>query len=321
MERQRARVGDSEGEMTRTGKAPDHLIVALDVPNFDQARAIVRELGAEVSFYKVGWHLFGKGLADFIHDDLVGTGKHVFLDFKTVDIGETMRGMISSVSRLGVEFVTVMGKAATIAAHQARRDQDYPKILTVTLLTDHGEGEMQREYNTDKTVEEFVADRAVFAEKDGADGVIASALEVSAIRSAVPRSDFLIVTPGIRPLGVVADDQRRTATPAEAIRAGADYLVVGRPIIRPDNKRAAAISILNEMQTALDERTNSGSSANSRRNRRSAYSASPAPPPGQPGSHSDLSGDPRATQPPARSGSSKAPPRGGGARSRRAASG
>jgi orotidine-5'-phosphate decarboxylase len=197
----------------------------------------------------------------------------VFLDFKTVDIGETMRGMISSVSRLGIEFVTVMGAAATIAAHQARQGQSRPKILTVTLLTDHGEKEMQQEYNTQQSVEDFVADRARIAKKSGADGVIASAREVSAIRRVVPRHDFLIVTPGIRPAGTIADDQRRTATPAEAIRAQADYLVVGRPIIRADNKRAAAIKVLKEMQTALDENANSGSAANSRRNQRSACSS------------------------------------------------
>ena len=234
--------------------ARDHLIVALDVPDFEQARAIVRELDDNVSFYKIGWHLFGKGLAEFIQEELVGVGKHVFLDFKTVDIGATMRGMISSVSRLGVEFVTVMGTAATIAAREARQRQSRHKILTVTLLTDHGEEEMQREYNTDKSVEEFVAERAVTAEAAGADGVIASAREVSTIRRVVPRSDFLVVTPGIRPVWSTADDQRRTATPAAAIDAGANYLVVGRPIIRADDKLGAALRILDEMQTALDDR-------------------------------------------------------------------
>jgi orotidine-5'-phosphate decarboxylase len=236
-------------------RARDHLIVALDVSDFDHARAVVRELGDEVSFYKIGWHLFAKGLADFI-DELVRTeGKHVFFDFKTVDIGETMRGMISSVSRLGVEFITVMGMAATVAAHEARQGQGYPRILTVTLLTDHGEEEMQREYNTKQSVEAFVASRAAIAEATGADGVVASAREVSAIRRAVPRPDFLIVTPGIRPIGTIADDQKRTATPRTAISAGANYLVVGRPIIRADDKLGAALGILDEMQTALDERS------------------------------------------------------------------
>jgi len=235
-------------------KARDHLIVALDVPDLDQARALVGRLGDDVSFYKVGWHLFAKGLADFI-EYLVRNEKRVFLDFKSVDIGETMRGMISSVSRLGVEFITVMGTTATIsAAKEGRHGKARPKILVVTLLTDHSEEEMQREYNTRKTVEEFVAERAYLAATAGADGVIASAREIAAIRRAVPRPDFLIVTPGIRPTGSATDDQKRTATPAEAIAAGADYLVVGRPILKAGDQLVAACGILDEMQAALDER-------------------------------------------------------------------
>jgi orotidine-5'-phosphate decarboxylase len=233
------------------GRARDHLIVALDVPDLDQARALVDLLGEEVSFYKIGWHLFARGLVDFI-EYLVRNEKRVFLDFKSVDIGETMRGMISSVSRLGVEFITVMGTAATINASREGRQGRRPKILVVTLLTDHGEEEMQHEYNTQKTVEEFVAERAFLASNAGADGVIASAREVVAIRNAVPRPDFLIVTPGIRPAGIAADDQRRVATPADAIAAGSNYLVIGRPILRADDKLAAAHRILAEIQTALD---------------------------------------------------------------------
>jgi orotidine-5'-phosphate decarboxylase len=232
--------------------AREHLIVALDMPDLAEARALVRQLGDDVSFYKIGWHLFAKGLADFI-EDLVQDEKHVFLDFKSVDIGETMRGMISSVSRLGVEFITVMGTAATTAAKEGRQGRSRPKILTVTLLTDHGEEEMWREYNNaEQSVEDFVAERAVIAAAAGADGVIASAQEVAAIRRAVPRPDFLIVTPGIRPAGSAADDQRRVATPRDAIAAGANYLVVGRPILRADDKLGAAHAILAEIQTVLD---------------------------------------------------------------------
>ncbi len=235
-------------------RARDHLIVALDLPGLDQARAAVDQLGKEISFYKIGWHLFARGLIDFI-EYLITREKRVFLDFKSVDIGETMRGMMANVSRLGVEFITVTGTAATInAAKEARQGGSRPKILFVTLLTDQSEAEMQREYNTQKTVEEFVAERAYFAAVSGADGVIASAREAAAIRSAVQRPDFLIVTPGIRPVGSAAHDQRRTATPAEAIAAGSDYLVVGRPIITAADRLAAAHSILEEMQAALDQR-------------------------------------------------------------------
>lgn len=236
------------------GVARDHLIVALDVPTLKQARILTDQLGNDVSFYKIGWHLFERGLVDFI-EHLVRNEKRVFLDFKSVDIGDTMRGMIASVSRLGIEFITVMGTTTTIsAAREGRNGRSRPKILVVTLLTDHGEKEMQREYNTEQTVEEFVAERAAIAAAAGADGVIASAREIRAIRRAVPRPDFLIVTPGIRPAGSSADDQKRIATPAEAIAAGANYLVIGRPIIKPDDKLAAARAVLSEIQTALDER-------------------------------------------------------------------
>jgi orotidine-5'-phosphate decarboxylase len=232
-------------------RARDHLIVALDVADLYEARALVRQFGDEVSFYKVGPHLFESGLIDFI-ESLVMAEKRVFLDFKSVDIGETMRGMIDRVSRLGIEFVTVMGTTSTVLAAKAGRGSRYkPKILVVTLLTDHTEKDMQTEYNTEKTVEQFVAERAGVAAASGADGVISSPKEIGAIRRAVPRSDFLIVTPGIRPAGSPSDDQARTATPAAAIAAGADYLVVGRPILRARDQLGAARAILNEMQEAL----------------------------------------------------------------------
>jgi orotidine-5'-phosphate decarboxylase len=237
-----------------TALARDHLIVALDVPDLDEAKAIVRLLGDEISHYKVGPHLFVKGLIDFI-EDLIRQGKKVFLDFKSVDIGDTMRGMASRVSNLGVDFVTVMGTAATItAAREGREGRSIPKILVVTLLTDYDEADMRREYNTEKTVEQFVVDRALVASEARADGVICSPKEVAAIRRAIPRPDFLIVTPGVRPAGSASAGQKRTATPAEAIEAGANYIVVGRPIFRATQRLEAARRILAEMQVVLDER-------------------------------------------------------------------
>lgn len=234
------------------GLARDHLIVALDVPELEQARAIVHELGDAVSFYKVGPHLFVSGLIGFI-EQLIGQGKHVFLDFKSVDIGDTMRGMAAKVARLGIEFLTVMGTTSTItAAKQGLEGSPIPKILVVTVLTDHDEADIQREYGAGKTVDQLVIDRATMAAAAGADGVICSPKEVAAIRHAVPRPGFLIITPGVRPIGSASDDQKRTATPGEAIEAGADFIVVGRPIIREFDKLAAARRILDEMQTVLD---------------------------------------------------------------------
>jgi len=238
------------------GLARDHLIVALDVPDLDEARAIVRELNGAVDYFKVGPHLFAKGLIELI-EELVADGKHVFLDFKSVDIGDTMRGMASKVARLGVKFLTVMGTAGTIkAAKEGLEGSPIPKILVVTVLTDHDEADIEAEYGKGKTLEQLVIDRAKMAASAGADGVICSPREIAAVRWAVPRPGFLIITPCVRPYGSAMDGQKRVATPAEAIRDGADYLVLGRPIIRPHDRDrlGAALGILREMQTALDER-------------------------------------------------------------------
>ncbi|MGH7247262.1 MAG: orotidine-5'-phosphate decarboxylase [Pseudomonadota bacterium] len=234
-------------------RARDHLIVALDVPKIELADSLVRQLDADVSLYKIGGHLlFANGLVEFI-ERMVGEGKRIFLDLKSVDIGETMRGVASRVTSLGVEFLTVMGTGATIsAAIEGRGGRQFPRILVVTLLTDHSQEDMRREYGTDMSVEEFAADRARYARQHNADGVISSPLEVSAIRKAT-RPDFIIVTPGIRPLGVSANDQKRIATPATAIMAGSDYLVVGRPIVKAADARSAACRILDEIQTAIEQ--------------------------------------------------------------------
>ncbi len=236
--------------------ARDQLIVALDVSEIDAARDLVKQLGDDISFYKIGGHLlFTRDLLDFI-EELVDQQKRVFLDLKSVDIGETMRGVASKVAALGVEFLTVMGTRGTIeAARQGKEGGPFPKILVVTLLTDHSQEDMRREYNTrEMTVAQFVAKRAEIATEYGADGVISSPLEVPAIR-AVTKPEFIIVTPGIRPAGSAHDDQKRVATPTAAIMAGADYLVVGRPIVKAEDAYRAALSILDEIQTALDQRS------------------------------------------------------------------
>jgi orotidine-5'-phosphate decarboxylase len=135
-----ARSAAALADQHQMAEARDHLIVALDVPDLDQARFLINDLGAEITYYKVGPHLFVKGLIEFIENDLIGADKHVFLDFKSVDIGDTMRGMAAHVSRLGAEFITVMGTAATItAAREGRNGSAIPKILAATLMTDHDE--------------------------------------------------------------------------------------------------------------------------------------------------------------------------------------
>ena len=234
--------------------ARDHLIVALDVSDLAQARDVVARLGDDVLYYKVGPHLFLSGLIDFIQKDLLERGNKVFLLQKRRHWRHHARNGCSCLAarhRVHHRY----GSTATItAAREGRNGSLIPKILAVTLLTDHDEADMQREFGTQKTVAEFVVDRALVAEKARADGVISSPQEIAAIRQAVQRPGFLIVTPGVRPLGASTDDQKRTATPAEAITAGADYLVVGRPILREFDKLRATRRILDEMQTALDAR-------------------------------------------------------------------
>lgn len=237
----------------RANDASGRLIVALDVPDLDKAWEIVKELDGTISHYKVGPHLFVRGLIDFIAE-LKDRGNNVFLDFKSFDIGDTIRGMVAQAARLGVDFMTIGRTASTIvAATEAREDRPKPKILVITLLTDHSEEDMRSEYNTKETVEEFVARRAVEAELAGADGVVCSPKEIMAVRKAVPRGDFLIITPGIRPAGAAHHDQKRVGTPGLAITQGANHLVVGRPIIKAENRLKAAKLILSEIEEALDQ--------------------------------------------------------------------
>jgi orotidine-5'-phosphate decarboxylase len=235
-------------------RARDRLIVALDVPTVDAAEALVNELNGEISFYKIGLHLqldrdlhrlFGKVIAD---------KKHIFLDFKAFDIPATVAGAVRAASRLGIDFITVIGQQAIVEAAVNARSNGL-KILVVTLLTGMNEQDIRRDYGTDMTMSEFIARRAQFAASVGCDGVISSAREVSLIREAVKdRPDFLIVTPGIRPEGVDIDDQKRVATPYEAIRNGADYLVVGRPIIHNRHPLEAARNILRKMELGFEAR-------------------------------------------------------------------
>jgi orotidine-5'-phosphate decarboxylase len=232
--------------------AKERLIVALDVATVDEALRLIDQLGDAVSFYKIGLHL---QLAPELHalvTRLRSAGKKVFLDFKYIDIPATVAGAVSMASQLGINFITVMGQQQILrTAVEARRGADL-KILAVSLLTGMSEEDMRREYFTSLTLPEFVQRRALAADRLNCDGVISSPNEIELIRSVVVNEDFLIVTPGIRPAGSATDDQKRTATPHDAIFSGADYLVVGRPIIRDDDPRGAALRIIGEIATALE---------------------------------------------------------------------
>ena len=220
------------------------LIVALDVPTPEAAVALVTRLGDRVAFYKIGLELaFGGGLA--LAERLVGDGKHVFLDLKLHDIPATVERAAAQVARLGATFLTVHAYPQTMAAAK-RGVGDAPlTILGVTVMTSYDDSDLVTAGYA-LGVRDLVARRADQAVAAGIGGLILSAEEVSAMRARVG-PDFRLVTPGIRPAGAAVGDQKRVMTPAEALRAGADHLVIGRPITQAPDPRAAAEAILAEM--------------------------------------------------------------------------
>ncbi|MFC2336724.1 MAG: orotidine-5'-phosphate decarboxylase [Negativicutes bacterium] len=234
--------------------ADNRLIVALDVRSLDEAKKLVETLGETVNFYKVGMELFYR-VGSSVLRYLTAQGKEVFLDLKLHDIPNTVaEGLCSlmeeKVSLLNVHAsggYTMMKTAAKrLREEAARRGVFAPKIVAVTVLTSLGEAEW-REMGQTEPIAEKVVRLAKLAQRAGLDGVVASPQEAAAIRRACG-NDFIIVTPGIRPLEANPDDQSRVASPAEALRNGATHLVVGRPIRTADNPRAAAQAILEEMR-------------------------------------------------------------------------
>ena len=227
-------------------EARDRLIVALDLPAVAAAEKMVDHLGDAVGFYKIGYQLaFAGGLA--LVDTLVRSGKRVFLDLKLHDIGNTVAKGVESVARLGASFLTVHAYPQTMKAAAEARGEGL-RILAVTVLTNYNDADLAAA-GYDFTVAELVAERAAQAHDIGMDGLVCSAEEAHNVRSVVGAS-MALVTPGIRPAGTDADDHKRVMTPARAIAAGADYLVVGRPIIEAPDPAAAAAAILAEIAAA-----------------------------------------------------------------------
>lgn len=222
----------------------DRLIVALDLPTAAAAEAMVDRLGDSVGIYKIGLQLlFAGGLP--LAERLAAEGRLVFLDVKLLDIDNTVAGAIAAILRLGVRFVTVHGYPQAMRAAVAARGSSPLKLLGVTVLTSMDDGDL-RAAGYAGTVRDRVLARAADAKAAGMDGVVASAAEAALVRAAVG-PDLAIITPGIRPAGAAAGDQKRAATPAEAIAAGADHLVVGRPILAAPDPRAAAEAIVAEI--------------------------------------------------------------------------
>jgi orotidine-5'-phosphate decarboxylase len=233
-------------------QAREKLIVALDFWDIDDARKLVDDLGDDVSFYKVGLGLQLAGGDEFAKE-LKQRGKRVFLDYKWQDIEETMKTAVKRAADLNIDFVTVHAAGGTLKAAVEGRGTSKLKILCVTVLTSM-DAEDIKEMGFQCNVEELVLARATKALNAGCDGVIASAREATAIRKQT-NNKLMIVSPGIRAKGSVADDQKRTSTPYEAIQAGADYLVIGRPITAARDPKNAANTIVAEMANALKSRS------------------------------------------------------------------
>ena len=236
--------------MTRID-ARDRLIVALDVPSAAEAEALVDRMGGQVRFVKVGLELYTVAGPDIVRK-LVDRGKRVFLDLKFLDIEETVRRATARVAAMGATFLTIHANRKALVAAVQGRGQSELKLLAVTVLTNF-DGDDLREMGIQRSVRDLVTARAALAAEVGCDGVVASGEEPEAIRAKVG-PDFLIVTPGVRPAGNSTDDHARPTTPTQTIAAGADYLVIGRPIRDAQDPPVATAAILKEMQAAFDRR-------------------------------------------------------------------
>lgn len=225
----------------------DRLIVALDVPNALDGLKLAETLGDSASFYKIGLGMLtGGGLA--LANELKGEhGKKIFLDMKLFDIGNTVEAAVRGLSQFDLDFLTVHGDPHVVRAAAEGKGGSDMKILAVTILTSLDRSDLDAGLIKPGDVQDLVLERAARAMEAGADGVIASPQEAALIRALPEAVGKLIVTPGVRPAGADLGDQKRVATPAQAIRDGADHIVVGRPINRAADPRAAAQAILAEL--------------------------------------------------------------------------
>ena len=225
----------------------DRIIVALDVPDPEEARALIAKLDDSVGVYKIGLELLFVGGLELARN-LVADGKRVFLDAKLLDIEATVERATAAIAETGAHFLTVhAADTKTLDAAVRGRGDSALKLLGVTVLTNLDRADLS-EQGIDMPPLALVQERARLSQRAGLDGIVASGKEAAALRERL--RNFLIVTPGIRQQGTDAQDQARVVTPRIAIEAGADYLVVGRPITRADDPRAAAQQIAEEIAGA-----------------------------------------------------------------------
>ncbi len=227
--------------------ARERLIVALDLPSVAAAEATVTRLGDAVWFYKVGYQLAFAGGLPFAAA-LIAAGKQVFLDLKLHDIGNTVQKGVESVAQMGATFLTVHAYPQTMKAAVAGKQGSKLRILAVTVLTSYDDADLAAA-GYDLSVPELAAARANQARDTGVDGLVCSPEEAADLRGIVGPG-MVLVTPGIRPAGSGSGDQKRIMTPSKAIAAGADYLVVGRPILEARDPKAAAEAIVAEIEQA-----------------------------------------------------------------------
>jgi orotidine-5'-phosphate decarboxylase len=220
------------------------LIVALDVPSVKMAETMVTRLGDSVWFYKIGYQLAFAGGLSFAAD-LIAAGKQIFLDLKLHDIGNTVARGVESVAQLGASFLTVHAYPQTMKAAVEGKHGSNLRILAVTVLTSYDDADLAAA-GYEMNVSELAAARAAQARDTGVDGLVCSAEEAASLRIIVGNR-MVLVTPGIRPGGSAKGDQKRIMTPAHAVEAGADYLVVGRPVLEAGDPKATADAIVTEI--------------------------------------------------------------------------
>ena len=228
-------------------KADDRLIVALDVPNALAGLELARQLGESVSFYKIGLGMLTGGGLALANELKQEHGKRIFLDMKFFDIGATVTAAVRGIAQYDLDFLTVHGDPHVVRAARDGAGGSGLKILAVTVLTSLDRNDLDDGMMREGDLAELTLERAARALDAGADGVIASPQEAAAIRALPQAAGKLIVTPGVRPLGSAAGDQKRIATPAHALASGADHIVVGRPVWQAQDPRSAARAIVQEI--------------------------------------------------------------------------
>jgi orotidine-5'-phosphate decarboxylase len=232
----------------------DKLIVAMDVPNALAGLELAKTLGDSISFYKIGLGMLTSGGLALANELKLEHGKRIFLDMKLFDIGATVEHAVRGIAQYDIDFLTVHGDPHVVRAAKEGASKSNMKILAVTILTSLDRDDLDANLMKAGDIRHLVIERAERAFEAGADGVIASPQEAGLIRTLSSAKKKLIVTPGVRPKGAALGDQKRIATPAEAITNGADHVVVGRPIWQSNDPRQAAQSILQDIREASTDR-------------------------------------------------------------------